>query len=64
MLEIVRADATRIDELEPLWLALLEHHGSVAPAFGAAAVTYRKAVCEGPGQRGCRENLPEVSQED
>jgi ribosomal protein S18 acetylase RimI-like enzyme len=27
--EIVRGDASRIDELKPLWLALREYHGSV-----------------------------------
>ena len=35
MIEIVRADASRIDELEPLWLALREHHGSLTEHWGA-----------------------------
>ena len=35
MPELIRGDASRIDELEPLWLALREHHGSVTPAWGA-----------------------------
>ncbi|HEX8207368.1 MAG TPA: GNAT family N-acetyltransferase [Solirubrobacteraceae bacterium] len=34
MTEIVRGDASRIDELEPLWLALREHHGSVTEHWG------------------------------
>jgi ribosomal protein S18 acetylase RimI-like enzyme len=34
MADIVRADAARIDELEPLWLALREHHGSVTEHWG------------------------------
>jgi ribosomal protein S18 acetylase RimI-like enzyme len=29
--EIVRGDASGIDELKPLWLALREYHGSVTP---------------------------------
>jgi ribosomal protein S18 acetylase RimI-like enzyme len=29
--EILRGDASRIDELKPLWLALREYHGSVTP---------------------------------
>ena len=33
MPQIVRADASRIDEVEPLWLALREHHGSVTPEW-------------------------------
>jgi hypothetical protein len=33
--EIVRGDASRIDRLQPLWLALREHHGSVTPEWGA-----------------------------
>jgi hypothetical protein len=33
--EIVRADASRIDDLQPLWLALREYHGSVTPEWGA-----------------------------
>jgi ribosomal protein S18 acetylase RimI-like enzyme len=33
--EIVRGDASRIEELEPLWLALREYHGSVTPDWGA-----------------------------
>ena len=31
---ITRGDASRIDELEPLWLALREHHGSVTEHWG------------------------------
>jgi ribosomal protein S18 acetylase RimI-like enzyme len=31
---IARVDASRIAELEPLWLALREHHGSVTPHWG------------------------------
>ena len=34
MATIVRGDATRIDGLEPLWLALREHHGSVTEHWG------------------------------
>ena len=34
MPEITRADASRIDELEPLWLALRDHHGSVTEHWG------------------------------
>jgi ribosomal protein S18 acetylase RimI-like enzyme len=34
MIEIVPADASRVDELEPLWLALREHHGSVTGHWG------------------------------
>jgi ribosomal protein S18 acetylase RimI-like enzyme len=55
--EIVRADASRIDELEPLWLALLEHHGSVTPDRGPTRppaeswarrrVTYRDSLDQG-----------------
>jgi ribosomal protein S18 acetylase RimI-like enzyme len=33
--EIVRSGASQIDELQPLWLALREHHASVTPAWGA-----------------------------
>jgi GNAT superfamily N-acetyltransferase len=32
--EIVRAGAERVAELEPLWVALTEHHGGIAPAMG------------------------------
>ena len=35
MLEIIRGDASRIDDLRPLWLVLREHHGSVTPEWGA-----------------------------
>lgn len=35
MTTIVRADASRLDELRPLWLALRAHHGSVTPHWGA-----------------------------
>jgi ribosomal protein S18 acetylase RimI-like enzyme len=35
MIEVVRGDESRIDELEPLWLALREHHGSVTEHWGA-----------------------------
>jgi ribosomal protein S18 acetylase RimI-like enzyme len=35
MTDVVRADASRIDELEPLWLALREHHGSVTGHWGS-----------------------------
>lgn len=31
---VSRADASRIDELEPLWLALREHHASVTEHWG------------------------------
>ena len=31
---ITRGDASRIDDLEPLWLALREHHGSVTEHWG------------------------------
>ena len=34
MIEVSRADASRIDELEPLWQALREHHGSVTAHWG------------------------------
>lgn len=34
MIEIVRGDASRIDELEPLWCALREHQGSVTEHWG------------------------------
>jgi ribosomal protein S18 acetylase RimI-like enzyme len=33
--EIVRADATALDALEPLWLALREHHGTITEHWGA-----------------------------
>lgn len=33
---ITRGDASRIDELEPLWLALREHHASVTEHWGPA----------------------------
>ena len=33
--EIVRGDASRIDDLKRLWLALREYHGSVTPEWGA-----------------------------
>jgi GNAT superfamily N-acetyltransferase len=29
--QIVRADASRIDDAEPLWLALRDHHGGITP---------------------------------
>ena len=32
---ISRLAAAELDVLEPLWSALREHHGSVAPQFGA-----------------------------
>ena len=32
--EIRRGDASQIDELRPLWLALRENHGSVTPEWG------------------------------
>jgi ribosomal protein S18 acetylase RimI-like enzyme len=32
--EIVRGDPSHIDELQPLWHALREHHGSVTPEWG------------------------------
>src|SRR4051812_27980057 len=32
-MEIVRAGAERIDDLEPLWAALNEHHVEIAPEF-------------------------------
>jgi ribosomal protein S18 acetylase RimI-like enzyme len=35
MAEIVRGDASRIEELEPLWLALREYHGSITEEWGA-----------------------------
>ena len=35
MPSISRGDASRIDDLEPLFLALREHHGSVTPHWGA-----------------------------
>ena len=35
MPEIVRGDASRIDDLKQLWLALREYHGSVTPEWGA-----------------------------
>ncbi len=34
MPDITRGDASRIDELEPLWLALREHHGSITAHWG------------------------------
>jgi GNAT superfamily N-acetyltransferase len=33
MIEIVRAGAERIEDLEPLWAALNEHHAAIAPEF-------------------------------
>jgi ribosomal protein S18 acetylase RimI-like enzyme len=39
MTEIVRGDASRIDELEPLWLALREHHGSITEHWGPLRTT-------------------------
>jgi GNAT superfamily N-acetyltransferase len=33
-LEIVRGGAELLDELEPLWLALRDHHGAVSPEQG------------------------------
>lgn len=35
MIEVVRGDASRVDELEPLWLALREHHGSITAHWGS-----------------------------
>jgi ribosomal protein S18 acetylase RimI-like enzyme len=35
VIEIIRGDASRVDALEPLWLALREHHGSVTEHWGA-----------------------------
>jgi len=34
MTTITKADASRIDDLQPLWLALREHHGSVTEHWG------------------------------
>ena len=34
MTEVVRGDASRVGELEPLWLALREHQGAVTPEWG------------------------------
>ncbi len=34
MAQIVRADASRIDEARPLWLALREYHGSITGHWG------------------------------
>lgn len=34
MPDIIRGDASRIDELEPLWLALREHHASITEHWG------------------------------
>lgn len=34
---IVRAGVERLDDLEPLWKALQEHHAAVAPTLGGAA---------------------------
>jgi ribosomal protein S18 acetylase RimI-like enzyme len=57
MTDVVRADASRIDELEPLWLALREHHGSVTGHWGPLRPaddswarrrkTYADILCEG-----------------
>ncbi len=49
MTEIVRGDASRIEELEPLWLALRDYHGSITPEWGplrpeAASWERRRAV--------------------
>ncbi len=33
MPEIVRADASRIDDVQPLWLALRAHHESITPEW-------------------------------
>jgi ribosomal protein S18 acetylase RimI-like enzyme len=35
MAQIVRADASRIDDARPLWLALREYHGSITEHWGA-----------------------------
>lgn len=34
VIEVIRADAARLDELQPLWLALRAHHGSVTEHWG------------------------------
>jgi ribosomal protein S18 acetylase RimI-like enzyme len=34
MTAIVRAGAERIDGVEPLWAAMVEHHGAIAPDLG------------------------------
>lgn len=36
MIEIVKAGAERVDDLEPLWHALVVHHGPMLPALGPA----------------------------
>ena len=33
-MQVISGDASRIDELEPLWLALREHHASVTGHWG------------------------------
>jgi ribosomal protein S18 acetylase RimI-like enzyme len=57
MPELIRGNASRIDELEPLWLSLRAHHGSVTPEWGplhpageswaVRSETYRELMADG-----------------
>ena len=48
-ISISRAGADRLDELEPLWRAVQEHHAAVAPTLGglgarSAEASWRSAA--------------------